>query len=188
EGKLIPARNSPAHRADAAKPHFAGALGERFFPSRGEQEADNQKADQGAQKRANKDGQKSAAKPQERAHHKHHFHVAKAHAIAVANDFVEPGRKPEQTAAQDGAEDSVEHPGRPAGKHYVIVQQQGCYAIDWRNIGRKDQAQSDAEPVDDIGKNPFAEIGYDQNYQQTTERDPLESWQGKPKTKVAGDE
>src|SRR5579863_426021 len=60
----------------------------------------NQKdTDDAAEKRTDKDRHHGALQSQKRAHRRHHFYVAEAHAFAPANAKISFGNDPEQTAS-----------------------------------------------------------------------------------------
>lgn len=185
--KLVTAGDGPADRADLAQAHLAGPLGQGFFPSGGKKKADDGKADDRTEESADEDGEKGAAESEKCANHEHHFHVAETHAITVADDFIEPSRQPEEAAAEDGAKKGVDNTGGPARERDEAMKQHRRNTIHGRNVSGEHEAQADAKPVDDVGKDAFAKVGDDENHQDASEAEPFEGGKRKAKAEIASD-
>src|SRR5437016_9287882 len=73
-------------------------------------------------------------------------------------------------------------------RDWSVTGVQTCALPIWRHASGKSEAQTDSEPVDQVGKNALAMIGNDQNQQDATETKPLKRGDSKAETQVAGDE
>lgn len=149
-------------------------LGEGAAPAEGVEKRDRGESDDATQKRAKQDGQECSANAEKGADHGHHFDVTHAHAIAFADEFVERGGAPEQQAAKGRAEQCFDQVGYE--RRNVMIM--NVYVGDsvWRNARGERESQTEAKPVDRVGKQAHAKIGDDQNQKQAGEREPLEGF------------
>src|SRR5215469_10501927 len=98
ERELVLRGNDPAQGRNISDATTCGAFGQFSFPAHGVEQSDPGKPNNAAQKSAQEDGQEGVAWSHKSTHHGHHFHVAKAHAFALAGKFVKGGRAPKQQA------------------------------------------------------------------------------------------
>src|SRR5258708_34606902 len=115
ERELVLRGDGPAESGDAAQAALCGALCNGALPTEEIEEDDPQNADDAAEQGAEKNCKEGAAGPEERADHGHHFDVAHAHAVALADGGVEGRRSPEEHAADQSAEHGVEYVEKELG-------------------------------------------------------------------------
>lgn len=108
ERELVLRGDSPAEAGDASQTTLCGALCNGALPTEEIEEDDPQNADDAAEEGAEKNCEEGAAGAEERADHGHHFDVAHAHAVALADEFVEGRRAPEEHAADQRADHGIE--------------------------------------------------------------------------------
>ncbi len=162
QGKLVLGREGPAKRCyGASEAATVRTLGEGSTPAEGVEKRDGGEADDAAQKRAKQDGEECSAHAEKGADHGHHFDVTHAHAIALADEFVESSGAPEQQAAKGCAEQRVDQAGYE--RRNVMVMNGYVGDAVWRNARCERESQAEAEPVDRVGKQAHAKIGDDQN-------------------------
>jgi hypothetical protein len=188
EGKLVAAGDGPAQAADSAQTHPTRPPGQGALPSGSKEDQNDTHADNSSKECSQEYGKESAAYSKKSTDHKHHFDVAKAHAFAAANRFVEKRCRPEKAAAQNRSEHGVEDSGGPAweGGAEMAAQEHAGDAVGRRYANGKCNAQANAEPIDEVWQDALAVVGNDQHYQDTTETKPLKRGDGEAKTQIAG--
>ncbi len=193
EGELVLRSNGQAEGIGVAvaKAAACGARGEIAFPSGEVENEDGANANDAAEKGAEENGEEGSTKAQESADHGHHFDVTHAHAIAMANEFVEDGGAQEEKTAEGRAEKGVNETegsmGEPDGQteEKAIGETQGGTGKD---AGGEGQAETQAEEGDSVGEEADTQIGDDEYDQQTAEEEPLEGGQGDAEGVVSEDE
>lgn len=173
-----------------AKAAAGGARGEIAFPATGVENEDGSDADDAAQEGAKENGEEGSAEAEKGADQEHHFDVAHAHAIALANEFVNDGGGQEEQAAESSAEEGVNDSSNALRES---VGQAEPEAIDAQGRTRENargegQAEAQAEEVDGVREETDEEVGDDENDEEAAEEEPLEGGEGDAEDVVGEDE
>jgi len=191
EGELVAGSDGEADGVGVTVGEAAagGAYGESTLPPGGVKRKNGGDADDAAEKSAEEDGEKGSRDAEEGANHGHHFDVAHAHAIAVADEFIEKGGGEKEQAAESGAEEGVEdregrgeevlrggvsvkigewESGLKAGEEHVTG------GIVRGDAGGEGQAQAEAEEGDGVGEEADAEVSGKENDDEAAKEEPFE--------------
>ena len=165
QGKLVATGDSPAEPADPAQASLAGSLRQPTFPAGDEEHGNNSDPDNRTKKRTEENGQEGPPKPEKRSDHEHHFYVPKAHAIATSDELVDHGGCPQESTAENGPEESIEHSDGPQGKTGtgVPAKEHSGNAVLRRHSGGKCEADSYTKPVYFIRKDALPVVGDNQH-------------------------
>lgn len=169
EGKLILGGDEEAEGVGVAVAEAAtgGAGGEVALPAGEVENKDGADANDAAEERAEENGEEGSAEAEKGADQEHHFDVAHAHAIALANELVNDGGGEQEQAAESSAEEGVNDSSDALRE---FVGQAEPEAIDAQertgeNAGGEGQAEAQAEEVNGIGEESDEEVGDDENDQ-----------------------
>ncbi len=192
EGELVLRGDGQAEGIGVAfaKAAAYGACGEIALPSGEVKNEDGGDADDAAEEGAKENGEECSTEAEEGADHGHHLDVTHAHAIAMANEFVEDGGAQEEKTAEGGAEKGIHNASGAMGE---IAGQGEPQAKDTQegageDAGGEGQAEAQAKEGDSVGEEADTQVGDDENDQQTAEEEPLEGGQGDAEGVVGEDE
>ena len=192
EWELVLGGDDEAERVGVAvaQTTTGGACSEIALPADEVKHDDAADANNAAQECAEENGEKGSPEAEKGADHGHHFDVAHAHAIALANEFVSGGGGQEKHAAERSAQEGI-NDTRDAMREFVW--QAEPQAIDTQertgeNARGEGQAEAQAEEGHSVGEETDEEVGDDENDQQAAEEEPLEGGQGDAEGVVSEDE
>jgi len=192
EGELVLGGNGQAEGIGVAVAEAAacGARGEIALPSGKVKNEHGGDANDAAEEGAKENGEEGSAEAEEGADHGHHLDVTHAHAIAMANEFVEDGGAQEEKTAEGGAEEGVNDSGDAVREFVGQGEPQAKDAQEGagEDAGGEGQAEAQAEEGDGVGEEANPQVGDDENDQQTAEEKPFEGGQGDAEGVVGEDE
>ncbi len=192
EGELVLGGNGQAKGIGVAVAEAAacGACGEIALPSGEVKNEEGGDSNDAAEEGAKENGEEGSPEAEEGADHGHHLDVSHAHAIAMANEFVEDGGAQEEKTAAGGAEEGIDDASDAVRE---FVGQAKPQAIDAQerageDAGGEGQAEAQAEEGDGVREEANPQVGGDENDQQAAEEKPLEGGQGDAEGVVGEDE
>src|SRR5260370_16457446 len=132
------------------------------------------------QQRSQEGRQKRPAPPQERPPHRHHLHVAHAHAFAPAHSFVNRRDGPQKQAPERRSQQPVKQPEQPVNRgggarqsaEKWSTQPRRCSIIR-RHRRREKQSRPNSRPVHHVRQQSDPQIRNRQYDGQTREKQPL---------------